>query len=57
MISRFLQEKLIIPGKGKRYGQVVILAGGSAGGKTYVMKHFIRSEDYKIINPVINYYK
>jgi len=49
--QKFLQEKLIIPGKGKRYGQVVILAGGAAGGKTYAKNHFIRSEDYKVINP------
>ncbi len=54
MIRRFrkyLQEKLIIPGKGKKYGQVIILAGGAAGGKSFAIKHFIRSEDYKIINP------
>ena len=48
---KFLQEKLILPGQGKRYGQVVILAGGAASGKTYAMKHFIRSEDYKVIDP------
>ena len=49
--QKFLQEKLIIPGKGKRYGQVVILAGGSASGKTYAKNHFIKSEDYKVIDP------
>ena len=54
MIRRFrkyLQEKLILPNKGKRYGQVVILAGGAASGKTFAKKHFIRSEDYKVIDP------
>lgn len=48
---KFLQEKLILPNKGKRYGQVVILAGGAASGKTFAKKHFIRSEDYKVIDP------
>ena len=47
---KFLKEKLILPNKGKRYGQVVILAGGTSSGKTYAKKHFIRSEDYTVID-------
>ncbi len=45
-----LEEKLLILGGGKRYGQAVILAGGAGSGKSYATNHFIQGENYKILN-------
>ena len=43
-----LNEKLIITGKGKRYGQVIFLAGGGGSGKGFAIKNFIDSSSFKV---------
>jgi hypothetical protein len=48
---KYLEEKLLILGGGKKYDQAVILAGGAGSGKSFATKHFIQGENYKIINP------
>ena len=50
-LKRYLEEKLVIPGQGKRYGQVVFLAGGAGSGKDFAVANFIDSTDYKILDP------
>ncbi len=47
----FLQEKLISPGRGEKYGQVIFLAGGAGSGKSFAVSNFIDSAKYKQINP------
>lgn len=47
---QYLEEKLIIVGKGQKYEQVIILAGGAGSGKGYATTHFIDSGSYKQIN-------
>ena len=49
--KRHLEEKLVIVGQGKRYGQVIFLAGGSGSGKDFAINNFIHSLDYKIFDP------
>ena len=36
-----LDEKLIIVGKGKRYGQIMFLAGGAGSGKGFAITNFL----------------
>ena len=43
-----LIEKLIIVGKGAKYGQVVFLAGGAGSGKGFAAKNFMEGEKFKI---------
>ena len=43
-----LNEKLIVYNNGKKYGQIVFLAGGSASGKGYARKQFMGSESFKV---------
>lgn len=47
---QYLEEKLLILGGGKKYGQAVILSGGAGSGKSYATNHFIQGENYKILN-------
>jgi len=49
--KKYLEEKQIIPGKGKRYGQAILLAGGAGSGKSFAVSQFIDSAQYKVINP------
>lgn len=49
-LRKYLEEKLLILGGGKRYGQAVLLAGGAGSGKGFATRHFIQGENYKIIN-------
>jgi len=46
-----LDEKLIIVGKGKRYGQIMFLAGGAGSGKGFAIKNFIEGEKFKVKDP------
>ena len=46
-----LIEKQIIIGKGKKYGQVVFMAGGAGSGKGFAIKNFIEGEKFKIRDP------
>ena len=43
-----LNEKLILYNGGKKYGQIVFLAGGAGSGKGFARQHFISSESYKV---------
>jgi dephospho-CoA kinase len=50
-LKKYLEEKVVIVGGGKRYGQVIFLAGGSGSGKGFAIENFILSKDYKIFDP------
>jgi len=43
-----LQEKLIMYNNGKRYGQIVFLAGGAGSGKGFAIKNFMEGDKFKI---------
>jgi len=45
-----LLEKLMIIGKGKRFGQVVFMASGAGGGKGFVINNFMEGEKFKVID-------
>ena len=46
-----LDEKLIIVGKGKKYGQIMFVAGGAGSGKGFAIKNFIEGEKFKVKDP------
>ena len=46
-----LIEKQIIIGKGKKYGQIVFMAGGAGSGKGFAVKNFIEGEKFKVRDP------
>ena len=46
-----LVEKQIIVGKGKRYGQVVFMAGGAGSGKGFAISQFMEGEKFKVRDP------
>jgi len=43
-----LDEKLIMYNQGKRYGQVVFLAGGAGSGKGFAIQNFMEGDKFKI---------
>jgi len=43
-----LQEKLILYQQGKKYGQIVFLAGGAGSGKGFARDNFMEPEKFKI---------
>ena len=45
---QYLEEKLIMYNQGKRYGQIVFLAGGAGSGKGFAIKNFMEGEKFKI---------
>ena len=45
-----LQEKIVVVGKGAKFGQIIFLAGGAASGKSFAVKNFINTDGYKILN-------
>ncbi len=45
---QYLEEKLIMYGQGKRYGQIVFLAGGAGSGKGFAIANFMEPEKFKI---------
>jgi len=49
-IRKYLEEKLLIIGKGKNTDQAVILAGGAGSGKSFAVNQMIGGQ-YKIFNP------
>lgn len=49
-IQRYLEEKLLIVGKGARTDQAVILAGGAGSGKSFAVNQMIGGQ-YKVFNP------
>ena len=46
--SSILNEKLILYNGGKKYGQIVFLAGGAGSGKGFARQKFISSESFKV---------
>lgn len=46
-----LNEALVVLGKGKKYGQAVILAGGAGSGKGFAVSNLLQGDMYKVINP------
>ena len=43
-----LVEKQILYNNGKKYGQIVFLAGGAGSGKGFAIKHFMQGSDFKV---------
>jgi dephospho-CoA kinase len=43
-----LLEKQIIIGKGKKYGQIVFMAGGAGSGKGFAVNNFIEGNKFKV---------
>jgi len=43
-----LEEKLIVYGGGKKYGQIVFLAGGAGSGKGFASEKFMQIELFKV---------
>ena len=50
-LDKYLEEKLLIVGKGANYGQAVILAGGAGSGKSFAATNLMQGEKFKIFNP------
>lgn len=48
LIKQQLDEKLIMYNSGKRYGQVVFLAGGAGSGKGFALEKFMEGEKFKV---------
>ena len=46
--KQYLEEKLIMYNQGKRYGQIVFLAGGAGSGKGFAVKNFMEKEKFKV---------
>ena len=42
-----LNEKLIVLSNGKKYGQIVFLAGGAGSGKGFAKDNFLDSSKFK----------
>jgi len=45
-----LDEKLILYNNGKKYGQVVFLAGGAGSGKGFAISNFMEGEKFKVFD-------
>jgi len=45
---QMLAEKLLVIGKGAKYGQIIFLAGGAGSGKGFAIKNFIEGNKYKV---------
>ena len=43
-----LAEKLLVIGKGKKYGQIIFLTGGAGSGKGFSVKNFLEGEKFKV---------
>ena len=43
-----LVEKQILYNNGKKYGQIVFLAGGAGSGKGFAIKHFMQGSEFKV---------
>jgi dephospho-CoA kinase len=44
----YLEEKLLLINNGKKYGQIVFLAGGSGSGKGFASTNFMEKEKFKV---------
>jgi hypothetical protein len=45
-----LDEKLIMYNQGKRYGQIVFLAGGAGSGKGFAQQNFMEKDKFKVFD-------
>jgi hypothetical protein len=48
LAEQYLEEKLILYNQGKRYGQIVFLAGGAGSGKGFAIRNFMEKEKFKV---------
>ena len=48
LAEKYLEEKLILYNQGKRYGQIVFLAGGAGSGKGFAIRNFMEKEKFKV---------
>ena len=48
LAEQYLEEKLIMYNQGKRYGQIVFLAGGAGSGKGFAIANFMEKEKFKV---------
>ena len=48
LAEQYLEEKLIMYNQGKRYGQIVFLAGGAGSGKGFAIRSFMEKEKFKV---------
>ena len=48
LAEKYLEEKLIMYNQGKRYGQIVFLAGGAGSGKGFSVEGFMEKEKFKV---------
>lgn len=46
----FLEEQLLIVGKGARYGQVIFLSGGAGSGKGFVINNLLEGDKFKVMD-------
>lgn len=46
--AKYLEEKLIMINQGKKYGQIVFLAGGGGSGKGFAAKNFMEADKFKV---------
>ena len=47
-LQTYLTEKLIVIGKGQKYGQIVFLAGGAGSGKGFTATNFMEKEKFLV---------
>ena len=50
-VMHYLEEKLVVVGGGKNYGQVVFLAGGAGSGKGFAIKNYLEGNKFKVFDP------
>ena len=48
LAEQYLEEKLILYNQGKRYGQIVFLAGGAGSGKGFAIRNFMEKEKFRV---------
>jgi|FLOH01.1.fsa_nt_gi hypothetical protein len=48
LFEEYLEEKLIMLSNGKKYGQIVFLAGGAGSGKGFASDNFMQKELFKV---------
>lgn len=48
--KEFLLEKLIVLNNGAKYGQIVIVLGGTGSGKGFAISNFLENDKFKSIN-------
>lgn len=50
-VMQYLEEKLVVVGKGAKYGQVIFLAGGAGSGKGFAIKNYLEGDKFKVFDP------